>query len=189
MATSPPKAREMSTTAQPSTIPPASSASNAIDIIFLHNNTVTHREILHQSCETPTATYSDLHSTIRSRFQTSQASPVNVNSVVEIFPPPPQPSSSVIGGITGIELEEVRAAAQAHQIAYEVHKAALEKAARAAAAQVIPELTIEVHGAAGLRAIETEEAWEGAKREVRDAVWMAGYMKVLVTVVDGSSAS
>jgi hypothetical protein len=179
----------MSTSTQPKAIPPASSASNAIDIIFLQNNAITHRELLHQSCTTPTLSYDDLLSKIQTRFQTSQALPDNVNSVVEIFPPPPAPvSSAAIGGrIAEDGLEEVRAAAQAHQVAYEVHKAALEKAARAAAAQVLPEYTVEVHGAAGLRAVATEEAWEGAKREVTDAIWMTGYLKVLVTIVDGNN--
>jgi hypothetical protein len=179
----------MSSSSQPSTIPPASSASNAVDIIFLQNNKITHRELLHQSCATPTLTHSDLLSTIQTRFQTSQASPDNVNSVVEIFPPPPQASSSAIGGITERELEEVRVAAQAHQIAYEVHKAALERAARSAAAQVAPEFIVEVHGATGLKAVATEEAWEGVKREIRDAVWMTGYMKVLVTITDVTAQS
>jgi hypothetical protein len=170
---------------RPQSVPPDTLAMNTVDIVFLQNNTKIHRILLPQPSTAPVVSWSNLNTAIRTQLlQTLQISAETIHAAAEIFGPPPPTSSSVDGVIIGDEPSEVRIAREAHIAAYEAHKAALQKAARAAAAQVVPVFLIEVHGAGGLRSVETEEAWEVLKREVRDSVWMLGYLKVLVRVVE-----
>jgi hypothetical protein len=158
---------------------------NAIDLIFLHNNSLTYRQTITQTSAIPVLSFADLNTTIRTNLLlASQASIEESNiSAADIFGPPPLTLSST--GIMDDEPDEVRIAREAHHTAYEAHKAALQRAARAAAAQVVPDFSIKVHGINGIRDIATEEAWEGVKREVNDCVWMMGYLRVIIGVVEG----
>lgn len=146
--------------------PERTPAENAIEMIFLQNNHVKHKSTVSLLIPMSTPSYSNLTSTIRAQLSQHQQQTNAGSSATPALP----------------EIEETFPVDEDVRKAREAYRAALQKAALAAAAQVLPSFEIEAHTARGLVTVDGPEAWEGVVREVREIVWMCGYLRVVIKV-------
>lgn len=130
---------------------------------------------------TPSQTsYTNLLATINAHLLSTTASRLNLPGLEAVAAPPsPQPETDLSVDV------QVRTAKEVYQAAYEAHKAALQKAALDAAAQVCPTFEIEVHSVKGLVKIDSERLWGEVVCDVEANAWMTGWLRVLVRVSDG----
>jgi len=179
----PATSRAAATTRTTATLPAEPLFSNATEIIFLQNEQINHRQTI------PSAPwhipYAILLSTLRTQLLHHSQTNIDLANAIDTPIPPPDPTPTSTNDIPPYLDDEVRAAREAHQHAYEAHKAALQKAALAAAAQVLPEFVVECHGSDGLVRVETEEAWEEVGADVEGCVWMAGFLRMVVRICEG----